>query len=107
MGFLIRYKKISVQIHKSTPLLCIFSLKLQLTKDSLKNVVWNRCFFHHKLPCTVYQSHQHAGGLKHINTAMLRSRGVSREARSCTVYFSVCRKILGSNVFYDVHYYVM
>jgi len=41
-----------VQIHKSTPLLSIFSLKLQWTKDSLKNTVWNHwCFWRHKLPC--------------------------------------------------------
>jgi len=34
------------------------SLKLQWTKDSLKNTVWNRwCFWCHKLPCN--QSDQH------------------------------------------------
>jgi len=37
----------------STPLLSIFSLKLQWTKDSLKYAFWNRwCFWCHKLLCS-------------------------------------------------------
>jgi len=40
------------QIHKPTQLLRILSLKLQWTKDSLKNAVWNPwCFWRHKLHC--------------------------------------------------------
>jgi len=50
--FLKCFKTNNAQIHKSTPLLSIFSLKLQWTKDSLKNQFRNRwCFWRHKLPC--------------------------------------------------------
>jgi len=52
--FLICFKTNHVQIHKPTPLLSVFSLKMQWTKDTLKNTVWNCwCFWRHKLPCIV------------------------------------------------------
>jgi len=50
-GVLIRFNTHRVCVDKWTALLSISSLKLQCTKDSLKNTLWNRwCFWRHKPP---------------------------------------------------------